>query len=100
MNLRHLPLACLVVLMVAAAPVPKGGAEDLYQDARKYYYALKKDPARRKLRHNWLNVARKFQLVAEKYPQSERAPDALFTSAEMMRDLSRISMLDEDLQSA
>jgi N-acetylmuramoyl-L-alanine amidase len=75
-------------------------AEDAYQSARKSYYALKADAQRRKFRHNWQNAARKFEVVAQRFAKSERAPDALFTAAQLFEDLSEISRVPEDLDEA
>jgi N-acetylmuramoyl-L-alanine amidase len=75
------------------APDP---AEQAYQGARSGYYALKADAKARRLRDSWLTVARRFEAVAKSYPRSGRAPDALFTAAQMLGDLSRISLLPED----
>ena len=91
---RLLVLAIGVFALPAlAAPDP---AEQAYQAARKGYYALKKDPKRRKYRDSWLTVAHRFEAVAKKYPTSGRAPDSLFTAAQLLSDLSRISLLAED----
>ncbi|HEY1907493.1 MAG TPA: N-acetylmuramoyl-L-alanine amidase [Myxococcaceae bacterium] len=91
---RLLVLALGVFALPAlAAPDP---AEQAYQAARKSYYALKKDPKRRKFRDSWLTVAHRFETVARKYPKSGRAPDSLFTAAQMLSDLSRISLVAED----
>ena len=89
-----------LTVMAAPAQASSAAAEDAYQGARKAYYALKADPERRKFRHHWRNVARKFEQVASKYAKSARAPDALFSAAELLEELSRISMMEEDLQSA
>ncbi len=93
-NPTRLALAISVFALPAlAAPEP---AEQAYQAARKGYYALKKDPKRRKLRDSWLTVAHRFEAVARKYPTSTRAPDSLFTAGQMLSDLSRISLVAED----
>ena len=84
---------CLCTLPALAAPEP---AEQAYQAARKGYYALKGDAKRRKFRDSWLTVAHRFEGVAKKYPKSPRAPDSLFTAAQLLSDLSRISLLAED----
>jgi len=84
---------CLCTLPALAAPQP---AEQAYQAARKGYYALKGDAKRRKFRDSWLTVAHRFEGVAKKYPRSARAPDSLFTAAQLLSDLSRISLLAED----
>ena len=41
-------------------------------------------------------MAHRFESVAKKYPTSPRAPDSLFTAAQLLSDLSRISLLTED----
>lgn len=92
-------LVSLIALPTFAASLPKD-AEDAYQAARTGYYALKRDEGRRKFRHNWLNVIKKFESVATHFPKSDRAPDALFTAGQSLEELSRISRLDEDLQGA
>ncbi|WP_164013693.1 N-acetylmuramoyl-L-alanine amidase [Pyxidicoccus trucidator] len=94
-----LPLLLLLVPGAVGA-AKRNEAEEAYQGARRAYYALKDDAARRKLRHHWLNVVRKFETVASKHPKSERAPDALFTAAELLQELSRASFVEEDLKSA
>jgi N-acetylmuramoyl-L-alanine amidase len=89
-------LAGLLHVGTARAAVPRDPAEQAYQAARTGYYALKADAKRRKLRDSWLVVARRFETVAKTYPKSPRAPDALFTAAQMLGDLSRISGASDD----
>jgi N-acetylmuramoyl-L-alanine amidase len=95
---RLLVLAIGVFALPAlAAPDP---AEQAYQAARKGYYALKKDPKRRKYRDSWLTVAHRFESVAKKHPKRPRAPDSLFNAAQLLSDLSRISLLAEDVSAS
>ena len=75
-------------------------ASNAYEEARRGYYALKADSKRRQYRHQWLAAVDRFEAVAKSYPDAEKAPDALYTSAELLSDLSHISMLPEDLQRA
>jgi N-acetylmuramoyl-L-alanine amidase len=97
----HFVLPVLLLTAPSAGGASKRDeAEEAYQQARRAYYALKDDAARRKLRHHWLNVAHRFEAVANRFPKSERAPDALFTAGDMLQELSRISFVDEDLQAA
>ncbi|MCP3061583.1 N-acetylmuramoyl-L-alanine amidase [Myxococcus sp. K38C18041901] len=98
----RLLLALLVLLLLpgTVGAAKRNEAEDAYQGARRAYYALKDDAARRKLRHHWLNVVHKFQAVAKSHPKSDRAPDALFTAGELLQELSRISFVEEDLKAA
>ncbi|MCP3103668.1 N-acetylmuramoyl-L-alanine amidase [Myxococcus sp. K15C18031901] len=100
---RLLALVLPVLLLLApgtGAAAKRDEAEEAYQGARKAYYALKDDSARRKLRHHWLNVVQKFEAVARNHPKSTRAPDALFTAGELLQELSRISFVEEDLRAA
>lgn len=92
-------LLALLALPVSALGTPEA-AEHAYQAARARYYALKRDTTQRKFRHNWRRVAQGFERIAATYPESRRAPDALFTAAETLQELSRISLLSEDLQAA
>jgi len=88
-------ILALGVFALPALAAPEA-AEQAYQAARKGYYALKKDPKRRKFRDSWLTVAHRFEAVAKKYPKSARAPDSLFTAAQLLSDLSRISLVTDD----
>ncbi|HYO68080.1 MAG TPA: N-acetylmuramoyl-L-alanine amidase, partial [Archangium sp.] len=90
----------LAVLSPIATQAKRDPAEAAYQEARRSYYALKDDAARRKLRHHWLKVAARFEAVASNHPKSPRAPDALYTAAELLSELSRISFVAEDQQAA
>ncbi|MCP3138157.1 N-acetylmuramoyl-L-alanine amidase [Pyxidicoccus xibeiensis] len=96
-----LVLPVLLLLVPGAVGAAKRNeAEEAYEGARRAYYALKDDASRRKLRHHWLNVVRKFEAVASRHPKSDRAPDALFTAGELLQELSRVSFVEEDLKSA
>jgi len=97
MSLRRLLLAVLIAVP-SLAIAKRDPAEDAYQAARRGYYALKGDASRRKLRDHWLRVVDRFEAAASRFSKSGRAPDALFTAAELLNELSRISMLDEDLR--
>jgi N-acetylmuramoyl-L-alanine amidase len=100
MTSRLALLLLLALLSPLAAQAKRDAAEDAYQEARRSYYALKDDAARRKLRHHWLHVARKFESVASRYPKGPRTADALYTAAELLNELSRISFVEEDLRAA
>lgn len=98
--LRFAGLLGALLFLPGQSRAESGDSESAYRGARTAYQALKRDPARRKFRHHWRNVARKFEAVSGKYPRSPRAADALFTAAGLLEELSRISMLPEDLQAA
>ncbi|WP_257446116.1 N-acetylmuramoyl-L-alanine amidase [Archangium lipolyticum] len=99
MSPRLAPLL-LALLLPLAAQAKRDPAEAAYQEARRSYYTLKDDAARRKLRHHWLKVAHQFESVYSRFPKSQRAPEALYTAAELLNDLSRISFVPEDQQAA
>jgi N-acetylmuramoyl-L-alanine amidase len=97
---RLLALALFLLCAPRVQAVPVDASEQAYQQARHAYYVLKGDAGRRRYRDSWLGVAHKFEAVAQKYPTSVRAPDALFTAAGLLAELSRISQLPEDLNGA
>jgi N-acetylmuramoyl-L-alanine amidase len=97
---RLLALALVVLCAPRVLAAPPDPSEQAYQQARHAYYVLKGDAGRRRYRDSWLGVAHKFEAVAQKYPSSVRAPDALFTAAGLLAELSRISQLPEDLNGA
>jgi N-acetylmuramoyl-L-alanine amidase len=100
MPLRPALLLLALLLLPHAAQAKRNTAEDAYQEARRAYYTLKDDAARRKLRHHWLKVAHRFESMASRFPKSPRAPEALYTAAELLNELSRVSFVSEDLQAA
>jgi N-acetylmuramoyl-L-alanine amidase len=96
----HLAPLLALMLPLSAQASKRDPAETAYEEARRSYFVLKEDAARRKLRHNWLNVASKFEAVAQHHPKSPRAPDALYTAADLFNSLSRLSFVPEDQQAA
>jgi N-acetylmuramoyl-L-alanine amidase len=97
---RSLAFALVVLLAPPVEAASVDASEQAYQQARHAYYVLKGDPGRRRYRDSWLGVAHKFEAVAQRYPASTRAPDALFTAAGLLAELSRISQVPEDLNGA
>jgi N-acetylmuramoyl-L-alanine amidase len=71
--------------------------EAAYQKARNAFYRFRGDDQKKKFRHNWQNLAGKFEKIAEKYPDSPRAPDALYTAGRLYHDLYLVSWVTEDL---
>lgn len=92
--------AALALLILSSSATLGASADEAYQEAKADYVKLKGDEKRRKLRHHWQKVARKFESVASRFPKSERAPEALFNSGELNNELSRFSALDEDRDAA
>ncbi|MCU0695836.1 MAG: N-acetylmuramoyl-L-alanine amidase [Myxococcaceae bacterium] len=90
-------IACLTALPASAG---KPAADEAYESAKAEYTKLKKDEARRALRHHWLNVGKRFDAVAAKHPKTERAPEALFMAGQLYGDLSRLSQNGDDVAMA
>ena len=90
----------LSVTLFASTAAFAADADSDYAAAKADYAKLKADQKRRGLRHHWQNIGKKFEAVARKFPKSERAPEALFNAAEMANELSRISLRDDDRESA
>jgi len=97
---RLLAFSVAVLLAPPGEAAAADASEQAYQQARHAYYVLKGDAGRRRYRDSWLGVAHKFEAVGQKYPTSARAPDALFTAAGLLAELSRISQVPEDLAGA
>jgi len=87
-----------VLLGTARAAPPE--YETAYQNAREAFYRFRGNEQKKKFRHNWQNLAEKFEKIAEKYPDCPRAPDALFTAGRLYYDLYFISRVTEDLDAA
>ncbi len=92
----------LLAFYLAPGPVTAGqpAYETEYQKASTEYYKFKADEKRRKFRHHWHKTARLFERVADRYPDSTRADDALFTAGKLYYELYVISRVAEDLDHA
>lgn len=93
-------LLALAFTLILPRPALAETSEHAYQSARKAYQSLKRDASRRKRRDAWQLVAKKFEAVAVRYPQSAESPNALFTAGQLLGELSRISYVAEDLDSS
>ncbi len=89
--------APLLLALLAGRVSP---SEAAYQKARHAFYALKADRQKRRDRDHWLAAAGSFEKVAARFPRSPRAPQALFTAAELRAELSRLSFVAADRRSA
>ncbi|MBL8934087.1 MAG: N-acetylmuramoyl-L-alanine amidase [Archangium sp.] len=98
--IRSTLIICFLSTLPAWGAPKATAADEAYEAAKTEYAKLKKDEKRRSLRHHWLNVAKRFDTIATKYPKSERAPEALFMSGQLYSDLSRLSQNTDDLGSA
>jgi N-acetylmuramoyl-L-alanine amidase len=72
----------------------------LFQNANKYYVEFVRDAAKKKVRDNWLKVINEYLAIAEKYPDSDLAPEACARGAKVYEHFSRYSGKTVDLGSA
>ncbi|MFN7133168.1 MAG: tetratricopeptide repeat protein [Myxococcales bacterium] len=109
--LTCLAVAAVLVLPSEADAKPRGKpkveakvagspADRAYQKAKDAYLALKSDAKRRRFRDQWLSVIEAFEAIAEKYPKSPRAAEALFNVAQLYADMSRVSLAKKDLNAS
>jgi N-acetylmuramoyl-L-alanine amidase len=91
---------CVLALLVLSSGAAARSPEEAYQAARNGSRALKADPAKKRLRHHWINAARQFERFAAKYPEVPRAAEALFCAAQLFDQLSKISKVQEDRTAA
>jgi N-acetylmuramoyl-L-alanine amidase len=94
--MRH----ALLISLLLAVPVLASPADEAYAEAKEALAKLKKDPTKKKLKHHWLAVAKRFAAVAAKYSKTERCPEAWYMHAEVMNELSRFSGDADDMAEA
>lgn len=101
--LRLLGISALLVSMFATAPA-RASADPgaaLYKAAQDSYAKLRALPAeKRRFRHHWKDAISRFSAVAEKYPKSSRADDALYMVGKLYSELYEISVLGADADEA
>jgi N-acetylmuramoyl-L-alanine amidase len=78
----------------------KSYCERLYESARKDYYSLLESDRKQRFHDSWEKVIRKFDDIADKYPECSKAPDSLFNMGVLYRKLYRKSWLKSDLEKA
>jgi N-acetylmuramoyl-L-alanine amidase len=75
-------------------------ANDAYQTARADYYNLKNSSRKQLYRENWLQVIDNLALVQKRFPDSKRAPDALYLAGKASQGLYRVSRVGRDARLA
>ncbi len=108
MGHHHRQIACILSMLAGllasaalwAAPDPNDTIEGEYQSARQCYYDIANSPAQQQQREHWEECARRFLHLESTYPRSQRAEDALFTTAKLYEQLFQASKNRDDLQQA
>ena len=67
--------------VVAASP------DDLYFQAQKSYYKLMASDEKQKFRHHWMKTIKMFSKVIDRYPKSNEAYKAEYTTGKLFEDL-------------
>jgi N-acetylmuramoyl-L-alanine amidase len=73
-------------------------ARRMYAVASRRLAELKKSPRKKQYRSYWIDCARTFKLVENKFPKSPQAGDACFDRAAVYRDLYRYSAYSKDIE--
>ena len=95
---------CLLVVFMLTAGVVVPSRADMatapYQAARADYYNLKNSSRKQLYRENWLQVIDNLVKVQRRFPDSKRAPDALFLAGKASQGLYQVSRVARDAELA
>jgi len=95
---------CLSLLFIFLIQEPsafaKRSAEDLYRTAKKNDTELEQSPEKEKFRSQWERVIHGFLMVADRYPKSGLADDALYQAGMVTLKLRQISRSSRDTESS
>ena len=80
--------------VVAASP------SDLYFHAQKSYYKLMASVEKQKFRHHWMKTIKMFSKVMDRYPKSNEAYKAEYTTGKLFEGLNAVSKNSKDLDQA
>jgi N-acetylmuramoyl-L-alanine amidase len=100
---RHLQVVFLSLLALSLSALPvqaKPTSEQLYQSVKKDYLALMKSSRMKKYRDQWEKVIYGFEAVANRYPKSSRADDALYNAGMITLKLRKVSLAMRDADKA
>ncbi len=104
--MRYLiPKICQVLLVFGlllsqANIAVAASASDLYFQAQKSYYKLKASAEKQKFRHHWMKTIKMFSKVVNRYPKSNEAYRAEFTTGKLYEGLNAVSRNSKDLDQA
>jgi len=90
----------LVIFFSADIAHGKSYCERLYESARRDYYSLLESERKQRFHDSWERVIKKFDEIADKYPECSKAPDSLFNMGVLYQKLYRKSWLKGDLEKA
>ncbi|MGD2269602.1 MAG: N-acetylmuramoyl-L-alanine amidase [Desulfobacterales bacterium] len=93
-------LLCCFMALMFSTPSSAESSKNLYFQAEACYQQLKKNPQKRKYRHNWLVCIKKFQAVYKNDPDGPWATAGLYMTGTLYADLYRFSANPSDKKEA
>ena len=93
-------LAVFGFLFFQANTAMAASAGDLYFQAQKSYYQLMASAEKKKYRHHWMKTIKLFSKVVDRYPESNEAYRAEFTTGKLFEGLNAVSRNSKDLDQA
>ena len=98
--LRKTFFIIFVMQTLLVFPAFADSSERTYQKARDAYYALQNSARKQMYRDQWERVYKLFNDVHQRFPDADRAADALFMCGKTMSGLYEISRIKPDAQKA
>ena len=92
-------LVC-IALMTSHSSFAAAPFETAYQNIKKDVTQLRQDTKARTYRHSYEKLIRRFESFIKKYPKVARSDDALFMTAQLWDEMSRMSQLKVDREQA
>jgi len=87
-------------LLIQANHVVAASPSDLYFHAQKSYYKLMASVEKQKFRHHWMKTIKMFSKVVDRYPKSNEAYKAEYTTGKLFEGLNAVSKNSKDLDQA
>jgi N-acetylmuramoyl-L-alanine amidase len=88
----------LLLLFIAPMSVLADDADSAYLKAKDNYLSLTNSDKKKQYRDGWEPVISGFLTIVDTYPDSKRAPDALYMAGRAYRGLHHISRVSDDVR--
>jgi len=95
-----IPLALVIAIITLPVVSAAMNAEEEFSSLTGQYAAFRSDPHKMKYKQNWTRIGDAFVSLAEENAGTEIAPRALFTAAEIYRELRKVSVSKSDFNRA
>jgi N-acetylmuramoyl-L-alanine amidase len=99
---RTLSAVALAAVLVSAAPAHARGdaSEAAYAALKKDADELRRDPEKRKFRHNYEKIVDRLQQASKKHKAGARGDDCAYIAAQLLEELASVSRLSVDKNAA